>query len=102
MIAQQIAGKAVRDGLFLTSFPATDLPKAMIAGALLSFVGAVILSSVLARYGPRRTATGLFAASAAVFVTFSGIYHHAPTLITVLLYLHMASFGILVISAFWC
>ena len=101
MIAQQIAGKALRDGLFLTSFPATDLPKAMIAGALLSFVGAVILSSVLARYGPRRTATGLFAASAAVFVTFSGIYHHAPTLITVLLYLHMASFGILVISAFW-
>ena len=101
MIAQQIAGKAVRDGLFLSNFPATDLPAAMIGGALLSFGGALVLSSVLARFGPHRTVPGLFAASAVVFLVFGAFYHQAPTLITVLLYLHMASFGILVISAFW-
>ncbi|HAC80308.1 MAG TPA: hypothetical protein DCG06_08440 [Deltaproteobacteria bacterium] len=101
MIAQQIAGKAERDGLFLVNFPATELPKAMIAGALLSFVGALILSSVLSRFGPRKTAPGLFSVSAVIFLGFAALYQRAPALITVLLYLHMASFGILVISAFW-
>lgn len=101
MIAQQIAGKAERDGLFLANFPATELPKAMIAGALLSFVGALVLSRVLSRFGPRKTAPGLFAVSAVIFLAFGALHQQAPAVITVLLYLHMASFGILVISAFW-
>lgn len=101
MIAQQVAGKAERDGLFLANFPATDLPKAMIAGALLSFAGALLLSRMLSRFGPERTVPALFAVSSLIFLSFLALYQQSPALITVLLYIHMASFGILVISAFW-
>lgn len=101
MIAQQVAGKALRDGFFLANFPATDLPKAMIGGALLSFGGAALLSALLPRLGPRRVAPLLFTASAAVLVALWGFEDRAPAVVSVLLYLHMASFGILGISAFW-
>jgi ATP/ADP translocase len=101
MIAQQVAGKAVRDGFFLSNFPATDLPKAMIGGAILSFIGALILSRVLSRLGPRRVTPLLFSLSAVLFLAFWAFHAQNPAIITVLLYLHMASLGILVISSFW-
>ncbi|MFP6664282.1 MAG: hypothetical protein VCC00_08800, partial [Deltaproteobacteria bacterium] len=101
MIAQQVAGKALRDGFFLSNFPATDLPKAMIAGAVVSFLGALLLSRALMRLGPRRVTPLLFALSALVFVAFWAFHQQSPAVITVLLYVHMASLGILVISSFW-
>jgi AAA family ATP:ADP antiporter len=101
MIAQQVAGKAVRDGFFLSNFPATDLPKAMIAGAVISFIGALLLARALTRLGPRRVTPLLFLLSALVFVAFWAFHAQNPAVITVLLYLHMASLGILVISSFW-
>ena len=39
MIAQQVAGKATRDALFLSQFAVEHLPKAVIAGALVSLIG---------------------------------------------------------------
>ena len=54
MVAQYVAGKATRDTLFLTHFPATDLPKAIIAAAFVSIVGTVGMSAVQRRWGPAR------------------------------------------------
>ena len=36
MIAQQVAGKATRDALFLSNFDVTNLPKVVIAAAIAS------------------------------------------------------------------
>ncbi len=44
LIAQHVVARAIRDALFLTSFPAEDLPKVMLTAAA---VGLVILSPLL-------------------------------------------------------
>ena len=46
MIAHQVAGKATRDGLFLSSFAVTDLPKAVMASAVLSFFAVLLMSRI--------------------------------------------------------
>jgi hypothetical protein len=94
MIAQQVAGKAARDGLFLSHFDVAQLPKAVIAGALVSLAGVVVMSFLLTRAGPARVVPYAFAASAALFL-------FAPGLTAALLYLHMSGFGVIVISGFW-
>src|SRR6187402_504382 len=52
MIAQQVAGKAARDALFLSSFHTAKLPVAMAGGAVLSLLAVWCLSKVMARYSP--------------------------------------------------
>jgi len=49
MIAQQVAGKATRDALFLSNFDVTDLPKMVIAAAVSSMVGVLVISQLLTR-----------------------------------------------------
>ena len=49
MIAQQVAGKATRDALFLSNFDVTNLPKVMIASAIASMTGVLIMSRLLLR-----------------------------------------------------
>ncbi|UCC55265.1 MAG: hypothetical protein JSU75_07745, partial [Gammaproteobacteria bacterium] len=44
MIAQQVAGKATRDALFLSNFDVTNLPKIVIAAAIASMTGVLIMS----------------------------------------------------------
>ena len=64
MIAQQVAGKAARDALFLSNFPATSLPPMMAASAVLSLMGVVYLSRLISRHSPARVVPLIFAASA--------------------------------------
>src|SRR5262249_12554397 len=101
MIAEQVAGKASRDGFFLTQFPATELPKAMMAAAILSVLGSVAYTGVLRRLSPARAVPATFAASAALFLLEWLLAASAPRPTAVLLYLHMAVLGLLVISGFW-
>src|SRR5262245_24585070 len=99
MMAEQVAGKATRDALFLTQFTAAALPKAMVAASLLSFLGAILMARELPRLGPARVVPPLFAISAAFFVGEFAL--GVPRVAAVVLYLHMAVFGLLVISGFW-
>ncbi|HSV05384.1 MAG TPA: Npt1/Npt2 family nucleotide transporter [Candidatus Binatus sp.] len=101
MMAEQVAGKATRDALFLTQFTAAALPKAMVAGSLLSFLGAILMARELPRLGPARVVPPLFAISAAFFVGEFVLALEVPRVAAVVLYLHMAVFGLLVISGFW-
>jgi len=50
MIGHMQGGKTVRDALFLSYFDVTDLPKVMIATALLSALAIVMYSRVLTRF----------------------------------------------------
>jgi AAA family ATP:ADP antiporter len=101
MIAEQVAGKATRDGFFLSQFPATDLPKAMVVAAFLSVVGSLFHARLLARFSPPRLVPLTFAASGLLFFAEWLLAGPAPRATAVALYLHVAVFGLLLISGFW-
>ena len=101
MIAQQVAGKVTRDALFLSYFDATSLPRAVIVASTLSIVASLIFSRMLTRSTPARVVPGLFTVSATLFVAEWLVAAPVPKIAAVALYLHMAVFGLLVISGFW-
>lgn len=101
MIAQQVAGKVTRDALFLSQFPATALPQAVMVAAILSILASLIFSRVLTHSTPAKVVPGLFVLSATLFVAEWFAAGPAPRAVAVALYLHMAVFGLLVISGFW-
>lgn len=101
IIAQQIASKATRDTLFLTSYSAADLPAVMLAAAGLAFVGVVVLSRLSAVVGPGRLVPSMFLINAALFSIEAALHQSRPEWVAYVLYLHVALFGASVISGFW-
>ncbi|MGQ0656873.1 MAG: Npt1/Npt2 family nucleotide transporter [Chromatiales bacterium] len=101
MIAQQVAGKATRDALFLSQFDVRQLPKVVMLSAVLSIAGVLLMSRLLALYGPSRLVPRVFALSALLFVGEWWLFGREPHLTVILLYLHMGVFGALLISGFW-
>ena len=101
MIAHQVAGKATRDALFLSHFDVTELPKAVIAAAILSMLAVLAMSSLLARLGPGKLVPATFGVSATLFLGEWFLFGHESRLAAVVLYLHMAIFGAILISGFW-
>ncbi len=100
-IAQQIASKAVRDGVFLTEYEVTALPIAVVAGAAASFVAAVLLGRAMAVLSPSVAVPLIFAANALAYLTESLFATEAPAWVAAALYLHTAAFGGAVVSGFW-
>ena len=101
VIAQQIGSKATRDAFFLSNYSVTLLTRVMVLAALLSFVGAFILSSITARIGPVRNSRAAFCVSACLFLVEWGLAQHFPGPAAIAVYLHAATFGLIVISSFW-
>ncbi|MBX3270767.1 MAG: hypothetical protein KF729_10920 [Sandaracinaceae bacterium] len=101
MIAQQVGSKATRDALFLSSFEVRDLPRVVIAAAVASLIAVLAASRAYARFGPARAVPVAFAASGALYLVEYALAGSAPRPVAVLLYLHTAVFGALVISGFW-
>ena len=52
LITQQVAAKAARDALFLSTFPASALPPVMVASSLASVIAVVGFSRAMARRSP--------------------------------------------------
>ena len=105
MMAHQVAGKAVRSGLFFSRFPAADLPKAMAAAALFAVVLGMGFARVLSRYGPRRAVPVAFAGGSvlhlAEYALLNGAGDADRAAIIVLVYLHLVGFGAILLSGFW-
>ncbi len=101
MIAHQVAGKAARDTLFLTSFSVSVLPGVMAVGAVLSLVAALWISRLLTRSSPAAVLPILFGASMAGMVIEWGVGQVAPAAMAIAIYLHLAVFGPLLMTAFW-
>ncbi|WP_437852561.1 hypothetical protein [Sorangium sp. So ce363] len=101
MIAQQVAGRATRDALFLASFGAADVPKVMAAGAALSFGAVVLLSRALLQLSPARVVPATFVASSVLLALEWALARRAPGAAALVFYLHIAVFGATLISAFW-
>ncbi len=100
MVAQLIAGRAVRDTVFLTEYHAVDLPRVMLAAAVLSLGAAVLVSRAMPTLGPRHTAVVLTLINGALFLLEGATLEVAPKEVAVATYLHVSIVGALVISAF--
>jgi hypothetical protein len=101
LVAQQVAGKATRDALFLTHYPASALPAAMIAASLVSVAAAFAVARILAARAPRQAVPALVAANALLLLGQFLLASVAPALAAVLLYLQLAATGTTLISGYW-
>ncbi|MGZ5969112.1 MAG: MFS transporter [Polyangiales bacterium] len=101
MIAQQVAGKATRDALFLATYSVKQLPWMMGLGALLSFVAAILGARALATYGPRRVVRVAFLLGAIAFAAEFAASFFSRTSLAIIVYFHIAVFGAPLISLFW-
>jgi hypothetical protein len=101
MIAQQVAGKATRDALYLSNFDVTTLPAMMAISAVLSIFAVLWLSRMILRHSPENVAPASFAASGLVLLAAWSLSYSAPKLAAVAVYIHSALFGAAVIAAFW-
>ena len=101
MIAQQVAGKAARDALFLSSFKVTALPSMMAASAVLSLFAALWLSKLMVRHSPAKIVPASFAVFGVALLAEWALSFPMPRLAAVVVYFHTALFGASVISAFW-
>jgi ATP:ADP antiporter, AAA family len=101
LIAQQVAGKATRDALFLTHYPVAALPVAMVASAIVSAAAVLAFSSALTRRSPARILPRVLAVGTMLLLAEWGLSLVQPRLAAVAVYLHMAAFGATVVSGFW-
>jgi AAA family ATP:ADP antiporter len=101
MIAQQVAGKATRDALFLSHFSVKTLPAMMGVSAIASLAAALWLSRMMLRHTPAKVVPVGFGASALVLLAAWGLSFPAPRLAALLLYLYTSLFGAAMVSAFW-
>jgi hypothetical protein len=101
LVAQQVAGRATRDALFLSSFPVETLPLAISVASVVSIVGVLAFTRALQRFTPARAMPAALVASASFLILqwfLAGAY---PRLTAVGIYLHLAFFGAVLISGFW-
>jgi hypothetical protein len=101
LIAQQVGGNAMRDGLFLSLFPVQSLPYFMAGAAILAIVASQLSGRLLARLGPVRVAPVLVASNAALFLVEWFLLGWQPRAAAVLLYAHTGVVGGITISSFW-
>lgn len=105
ILAHQVAGKAVRDGLFLSLFSPADLPKIVGSAAVFSVLLGLCFSRILSRFGPMRVVPAAFVVGALLHVaefallrtTTNGM--HAA--VVAMIYLHLVGFGAILLSGFW-
>ncbi len=101
LISQQVAGKAVRDALFLSSYRAHTLPYAMAAAAVLSLGAVLALSRVVSRHSPAKVLPVLFASSAVGLTLEWYLGLSFPHVAALLVYLHIALFSPALLTTFW-
>jgi hypothetical protein len=101
MIAQQVAGKAARDALFLSTFHVRALPAMMAASAVISLAAVPWLSRTMVKHSPAKVVPAGFAMSGAALMVEWALSFPMPRLAAVAFYLHTAVLGSVMISAFW-
>jgi hypothetical protein len=101
MIAAQVGSKATRDALFLDVFSAAELPKAMLASAVLSPFAVLAMAQGLAKLSPVRLVPMLYVVSAAGFGGEYALTATHPQVAVAIIYLHVAVLGALLVSGFW-
>src|SRR5688572_2129547 len=101
IVAQHVAARALRDGLFLSTFGAGELPKVMLAAAAVGLAAVIGSAHVMARFGPRRALPGLLVLSSVLYAAEWKLLAYQRDLAVVLIYLHASIAGGISVSGFW-
>jgi ATP:ADP antiporter, AAA family len=101
LIAQHVVARAVRDALFLTSFPASDLPKVMLTAAAVGLMAVLAAARAMARFGPARAITAFLLLSSGLHFLEWRLLESTPAIAVVILYLHASIAGGIAVSGFW-
>lgn len=101
MLAHQVAGKAVRDSFFLSNYPASDLPKMVIAAAAATVLFVLLFARAMGRLGPQRLVPAGFFISSMLHIAEYRVMAGNPSLWSVLIYLHIVALGAILLSGFW-
>jgi hypothetical protein len=100
-IAHQVAGKSLREGLFLSTYSVADLPKVMLGSALAAIPIVLFVARLMTRLGPDKLTPGLFVTSSLLSLGEWALLPQLPRAIALIVYLHVSLGGALLISAFW-
>jgi AAA family ATP:ADP antiporter len=101
LVAWQVAAKATRDALFLSSFDVRRLPAMMVAASLLTVAFVLLFSRLLGRHGPARLMPRALLVSAALLGAEWALAATAPRIVAIALFLHFAVLGAPLVSGFW-
>ena len=101
MIAHQMAGKATRDALFLSTYGYPALPAMVIAAAIVSLFLAGVASRVSGRFEPARIVPLVFGISSVLTLVEWSLLSVDRRAVAVLVYLHLTGLGALLVSGFW-
>lgn len=101
LIAQQVAAKATRDALFLSTIGVAGLPGMLIAAGIASLVLVPVSSRIMSALGPARLVPAAFVASGLLLAGEWLLAAWLPRLIAVLFYLQVATLNAILISWFW-
>ncbi len=96
-----VAARSLREGLFLATFPVTELPKAMLGAALFAIPLALVVAHGMARFGPGRLTPIMFLVSACGSLGEWWLVPSLPRAIAIAVYFHVSIGGALLVSAFW-
>jgi ATP:ADP antiporter, AAA family len=101
MIAQQVAAKSTRDTLFLSHFDVSRWPTMLAWASIVSIVIAFAGARAMTRLGPGRVMPAACTVSAALMLGIAWLSASDASLAAVLLFLHVAAIGPVLISGFW-
>ncbi len=101
MLAHQVAGKAARDGLFLSRYEATALPKMVLAAAVVAVLFGWLFGVLLKRSAPQRVVPVALLVSAGLQMGEWLLLAGSPDIVVVAVYLHIVGFGAILLSGFW-
>src|SRR4051794_37543189 len=105
IMAHQVAGKAVRDGLFLSQFSPAALPAIMGAAALFSVLLGLLFARRMSRLGPARIVPAAFAIGGVLHWVEFGLLRSpgivARGITVTVIYLHLVGLGAILLSGFW-
>lgn len=101
LVGQQVAGKAIRDALFLSAFHPSSLAWMMLAASVVSIGGAFVFAGVMSRKSPVWVMTVALPSSAALFVLEWWLSAGRPDVVAVAVYVHITLFGPALISGLW-
>jgi hypothetical protein len=101
MIAQQVAGKATRDTLFLSNFNVTQWPIMLVGASIISIAVALLTARTMTLLSPGKFVPAAFGASAALLLGVWFLSTRDAKAAAVALYLHIAVVGPVLISGYW-
>lgn len=104
LIAQQVAGKTVRDALFLSSFEVERLPLILLVTTVVALLAAPLMGWMQSRFSPFRVIPVMLAVGGTIPLLLAGLLGTGSVsekAASVVLYLHTGALGSVAVSGFW-